>query len=244
MIKNRRGELTTKHLVTIMVLIVSFIIVLFLLFRLNLGETTDDEICRNSVMLRGQSKLVSGPIDCRTNYLCVSGGGECEGKSPKLSVNPNSKNEVMKAIADEMSSCWFKFGEGEVNYGGGFISTSVHCGICSIIEFDENIQENFPTITYSEFYEFLQTNKKEATQSYLDYLYGVNSVASLDVQSQFKINISEDNILTGERYSVITGVDNELGLGGVRRDEILKVYPVLTSKTSSKTSCKEFITKA
>jgi len=246
-IRQKKGELTTKQLVTIIILIASFIIVLFLLFRLNLGETTDKEICRNSVILKGQSKLISGPLDCRTNYLCVSGGEKCGeiSSTQEIKINPNSKNEVMKAIADEMASCWFQFGEGKINYGGGFISTAVHCGICSIIEFDEKIQENFPTITYIEFYDFLQTNTKNNAESYLSYLYGVNSVGSLAIQSQFeRVDISIDIISTSERYSVITGIDNELGALGVREDVILNVYLVPTAETSSKTECDEFITKS
>lgn len=248
MIKKRqkRGELTTKQLVTIIILIVSFIIVLALLFRLNLGETTDKEICRNSVALRGQNKLISGPLDCRTNYLCVSGGGDCDGISStqKTGVDPNSKNEVMKAIADEMSSCWFQFGEGKINYGAGLASKAVHCGICSIVEFDEKTRENFPTITYNEFYEFLQTNAKEGSQSYMNYLYGVNSVNNVADKEYFNVDLDKGFIDTSQKQSILTGIDMNLKFLFLGNDDrILNTFIIPTSKTSQ-TSCKEFITKA
>ena len=246
MMKGKRGELTTKQLVTIIVLIVSFIIVLFLLFQLNLGETTDEEICRNSVFLKSQSKLTSGPLDCRTSYVCVSGGEECETitATSEIEIDSDDRNEVLGAIANETVSCWFQFGEGEVNYGEGFTSTGVHCAICSIIEFDAKTQEAIPSISYSEFYNFLQTNGKDRTQSLLNYLYGVNDAGLVQIQPQFDIDISSDEIITSERYSVITGVDNNLGAFGLRKDEILKVYLVPTAETSTKTECTDFVTKA
>ena len=59
---NKKGELTTHQLVGLIILIVSFAVILFLLFRLNLGETTNKEICHNSVIMKGKSiasKLIS-----------------------------------------------------------------------------------------------------------------------------------------------------------------------------------------
>lgn len=238
----RKGELTTKQLVTIIILIVSFIIILFLIFRLNLGGTTDKEICHNSVVLKGQSKIIAGPLDCRTSYVCISGGGECSNmpKASKVSVNPNNKSQVMKAIADEMASCWWMFGEGKIDYGQGI--TSIDYALCSIIEFDGKIQEKTKEISYSEFYNYLKTIQKEGSQSYLNYLYEVNDVNSLVIESEFKINVSQDKIMTNGRYSILTGVDNNL-LDIIDDDEILKVYIIPTSETSARLEQGEFITK-
>ncbi|MBU2503438.1 MAG: hypothetical protein KJ879_00065, partial [Nanoarchaeota archaeon] len=109
---SKRGELTTKQLVTIIILITSFIIVLFLLFQLNLGETSDKEICHNSVTLRAKASVFSGSLDCKTNYLCVSSGGSCEGitETSTAEVDAGNKTQVMEALADEMVSCWWQFG--------------------------------------------------------------------------------------------------------------------------------------
>ncbi len=245
--KNKRGELTTKQLVTIIILIVSFIIVLFLLFRLNLGETSNKEICRNSVVLKGQSALISGSLDCRINYLCVSGGGDCEEipVTSKIEVNSKNKEEIMKALADEMSDCRWMFGEDKkISYTGGAFSTGVHCAICSIVEFDKKINEETSEISYLEFYDYLRRTQKEGSQSYLNYLYRVNSLDSLEIQSQFKevVDINSDSISTTERYSIITGIDNNL-IDFIEDDEWLKVYIIPTSETSL-TQCDEFITKA
>lgn len=241
-IKGQKGELTTKQLVTIIILIVSFIIILFLVFRLNLGETTNKEICRNSVILAGKSPFAKN-LDCKTNYLCIFGGGNCKviTATPTYEIDlSNAKNEIMKAIADEMSDCWWQFGEGKVNYGTPQ-GISVKYALCSIIEFDDKVQGKISEISYQEFYDYLKTTKKDNSQSYLNYLYDINDVNSLEIQSQIKINIKEDKIKTEERYSIITGIDDNLS---PYPDEFLKVYLIPTSETSLRLAAdKEFITK-
>ena len=140
--KNKKAELTTTQLVTTIILIVSFIIILFLIFRLNPGEQSNKEICRNSVVLRANAILrvgVGGDLDCRTNYLCISGGDECKSfTSAKVEIDLDGKDdekEVMEVIAKEMADCWYMFGEGKVNYGE-YQSPSVKYALCSFIYFD------------------------------------------------------------------------------------------------------------
>ena len=228
--QNKKGELTTKQLVTIIILIVSFVIILFLIFRLNLGETTNQEICRNSVVLRGQSALTTGPLDCKTNYLTIS---------------TENKQEIMKAIADEMASCWWQFGEGKIDYGGGFTSTSVHYAICSIISFDEKIQEKVPSISNAEFYDYLRKNNKTQSQTYLQYIYSTNVIGEFGDEKYFGFSLS-DSIDTSQKYSVLTGIDNNLGVLFVGNDDkILNVFIIPTAETSSRLAeNREFITKA
>lgn len=52
--KNRKGELTTQQLVMLIILILSFAVILFFIFRLNLGGTTNKEICHDSVVKKNQ----------------------------------------------------------------------------------------------------------------------------------------------------------------------------------------------
>lgn len=241
--RNKKGELTTTQLVTIIVLIASFAVILFFIFRLNLGETTDKEICHNSVVLRGQSGLSTGPLDCRTSYVCISGGGECEQITATTTIEAGTKEEVMKALAQEMSNCWWMFGEGNIKYGEGFASTSVHCAICSIIDFDENVQE-ISDITYGEFYNFLSQTKKESTKTYLEYLYDTNNIGNIEDKEYFKVDLSSGFIDLKERQSIITGVDMNIKILFVGNDDrYLNTFIIPTNETSG-TECKAFITKA
>ena len=74
-----KGELTTQQIIILIIAITSFVIVLFLLFRLNLGETTKREICHNSVVLKGKSLFPTGvSLDCHTEYICLSKTNKCD----------------------------------------------------------------------------------------------------------------------------------------------------------------------
>ena len=204
---NKKGELTTKNLITIIVLITSFVIILFLLFRLDLGAVTDKEICHNSVVLKSKAQGLVGELDCKTNYVCISGGGECEEISPDetINVNADNKEEIMKVIADEMADCWWMFGEGELAYLGTDFQGE-HCAICSEIKFDSLIQDELPEITYLEFYNYLSQTMKSDTESYLRYLYESFNVESVQ-EINDKISIAEEIIDTKEKFVIVTGIN-------------------------------------
>ncbi len=164
----KRGEITTKQIVTIIILILSFSVILFLIFRLDLGKTTNAEICRNSVLLKAKSENLfsSGNLDCKTNYVCI--GGNCEGFSETSSVEANTKKESMEALAKEMEQCWWMFGEGEIDYTRGFnLADKNLCSVCSIVSFGHLEEE----ISYDEFYDYLEDNQKSSSQTYLQYFY-------------------------------------------------------------------------
>ena len=204
----KRGELTTKQLVIIIVLIVSFIIILFLFFRLNLGGTTNKEICRNSVILKSKAGVLAGPLDCRTDYLCISAGKNCENMSfsSKADVK-NTKEDIMKTLADEMSDCWWSFGEGKIDYASSSAFAKTACSICSVVNFDEQIQKTSP-ITYGEFYNYLRTAKKTNTQTYLQYLYGAGSLDAFGADFPIE-NYLDNKIEFDKSYFILTGMSKE-----------------------------------
>jgi hypothetical protein len=243
---DKKGELTTQKLVTIIVLITSFVIILFLLFRLNWGATTADEICHNSVVLKSKGKGLVGGLDCKTSYVCISGGGDCEGINPTETIDVSFsgedeiiKKEIMKAMADEMADCWWMFGEGELAYLGTDFQGD-HCAICSIVKFDGAIQEKFSEITYSEFYNYLLVTEKSNTKSYLKYLYGVFSLDSVQEFNR-KVDIDSEKIITTEKFVIVTGINpNWPNADG-------KIFPcfVKYNEVTDKTDCDVFdLTKA
>ena len=242
--KNKRGELTTKQLVVIIILIASFIIVLFLLFRLNLGETSAKEICHNSVVLKEKSGILAGPLDCRTNYLCISGGGDCEeiSTTSTVKVDPENKNETMKALADEMSDCWWMFGEGKINYAGGDLPKKIVCSICSIVEFDEKLKES-PPISYQEFYDYLRTTPKTSSQTYLQYLYSTSDLN--DIEKDFPVeDYITNNLEFGKTYFILTGMSRSIAWGLFGSDHFPVVILEKTQENYDKIECDTFLTKA
>jgi len=249
---NKKGELTTQQLVTLIILITSFAIILFLLYRLNLGETSEKEICHNSVILQSKTKGIAGPLNCKTNYVCISGKGECENFNPSKTINidltkKSARNEIMKAIAEEMADCWWMFGEGKVNYVGTEI-TQFHCPICSVIKFDKNIQknENIQTIDYQSFYNYLIQTKKENKETYFQYLYHSNSIEKITSENQLKkFDITTSKIDFSKRYTILTGMNHDLNIFDWNKDDYIHTYFIESDKINQNTLCEIFdITKA
>ena len=251
--KNLKGELTTQQIVLLIILIASFSIILFFFFKLNLGEETQKTICHNSVILKGSvvSSLSGGNLDCRTNYLCISGGGKCEGINPieTIKVDSGNKNEVLKAIADEMADCWWMFGEGKIDYVGTtekVLGTNV-CAACSIVKFDKKIQESIGNISYEELINEGLNKPKDSQKTYLSYLYGVNSITELyDKFEVIKEDVESKKVLTLDgRFMIRTGFAKGAFFGKTGFDPNTIIYPyIFETNDIPNPQCDKFITKA
>jgi hypothetical protein len=242
----KKAEMTTAQIVEVTFAILSFGVIMIVLFFLNPAEVEAKELCHHSVLSNSRSIGLAGPLDCKTSYVCISAGENCEGFNSETSRQINlkgsekeKKDAVMEAIAEEMGDCWWMFGEGKVDYGKNF-GTSLKCSICSIIKFDSSITSEFSKISYMDLYAYLEEAQKDKEQTYLEYLYGVKILRSLKIPSEFSININKDEINTSERYSIITGIDDNFFLS----DELMEVVIVPTKKTSSLVKCGEFLTRA
>ena len=249
---NKKGEITTSKIVTIILLVLGFGIALYFWFTVNLGNLTDEQICHNSVIQKATGQGIVGKLDCRTQYICISGGGECEGINPSdtISVDAGNKEEIMKAIADEMATCWWMFGEGQADYIG-FGSTSyigsTACAACSIIKFDNNIQERSYIIPTSEFWAYLNSIKKGDSQTYFSYIYppiDINYALDYADENNFKLRFD------GDTYLVMTGMTKDPSLKGIGIWEALseKNYILPAFGTFEETSlnyhCSDFVTKS
>ena len=215
---DKKGELTTKKIVIIITLVVSFSIILFFLLRLDLGGTTQEQVCHNSVILKGKAKGLIGKLDCKTEYLCISGGGDCEGSYDK--VNVESKEEVFEIIANEMAECWWMFGgEHDVEYAplidhAKKVATqkTFHCPICNSIKFKDLGEKVYS----SELYDYLAENNYDS-RTHLEYLYGVHDRADVEygvnLDSKMKEKIGEyiqteyDPFSEVEEYVIVVGRD-------------------------------------
>lgn len=189
---NKKGELTTTQIVGLVVLILSFVIILFLIFQLNLGETTKKEVCRDSVILKGRSLLPTGatPLNCRTEYVCFSKTKSCDVEGYERVIQVGSKNGFYRAIADQMADCWWMFGEGKINYVGNDWLSEIHCSLCSTVYFDSSIKDFFEgkdTFSQKELYDFITTQKmSEKSLEYDEYLYGINFSKGSNLIDYFK----------------------------------------------------------
>ena len=180
---NNKGEITTQQIVTMIILIASFAVILFFLGRLGLGETTESEICHNSVITRGSTVIPTDavPLKCKREYVCLTSDNTCEQMTKPTKKKVESKEDVYEVLAEEMVDCWWMFGQGEVNYVGEELLPELYCSICSQVAFDKSIDffEN-QQINEEEFYEYLGKNKVvEGEETYLEYLYGEEDITKI-----------------------------------------------------------------
>ncbi len=247
----KKGELTTQQIVILVIALVSFSVLIYFLVILNPGEVTNKQLCHNSVALIDKGKGIVGNLDCRTEYVCLSGGDSCEQFLPtsEIKIDSSSKEQVFKELANEMQDCWWMFGEGKIDYTSleyweeikeNFAQEDYVCAICSRIKFDKTIQKDLPSLSYSEFYGYLATNESgEKGQTYLRYLYGINSLSSLSVISQGQLkdfDFNKEKIDTTKDYLIITGMDPE----PIVKDSYMKTYLVELGDIKNKTYCGAF----
>ena len=140
--KFKKGEMSTQQIIMMIVLITSFVVILFFLFRLNLGGESQDQLCQNSVMMKASPLSSSStPLNCYRNYICITEDGSCEGLVKPEKIKVKSLDEIYEALANEMADCWWVFGEGKVNYVGDDLTYNNYCSICSQILFDDSLNE-------------------------------------------------------------------------------------------------------
>ncbi len=240
----KKGEITTQQIVILTILIVSFIVILFLLFRLNLGKQTSVDLCRNSVILKGKSILPKDTIklDCYRGYKCLTFDGSCEGLNNPEVAKVKTANEIYKNLADEMAQCWSMFGEGKVNYVGEDLTKNNYCSICSQIIFDNSLSEinefSGGKISKDVLYDYLsKTKMSNGKITYAQYIFGTNDIEKLKSESQKNGVGTFGTIPTGNQFFVVMGITSGVsswewaGIGGVSGSATVGVGIVLSAIT-------------
>ena len=202
-LQNRRAELSTQQIVLMIILIASFIVILFFLFRLGLGEKSEEQLCHNSVLQKA-SVFSDAPLQCYRNYICITKDGSCEELVKPEKIKVKSLDEVYGALANEMADCWWMFGEGKVDYIGKDFTKNNYCSICSQIYFDDSLESiegvEDKKISKDEFYDYLTKNDYSKDQTYSQYLLGTNNLSELKKQGSF------GNIEIGKQYFNVMGI--------------------------------------
>lgn len=216
----KRAEISMEMIVILLVLIASFAILLLFLFRLNLSDINQEQLCHDSVIKQGTMQgstalkaFATGNLECKTKYICLSSGSDCQMTNPDKTINLKlsgdsvvDKNLIFGSVAEEMANCWWMFGEGKVDYSGeGFVGGGIYCGICSVVAFDSKIQEEFNSnpISYLEFKKYLAENKmKDSEEMYLNYLYKTEDIYNQITLYSGEINFTKD-------YMIITAISND-----------------------------------
>lgn len=174
--KNKKAELTSKQLITIIILIISFTIIVAFFVMLGLKSIISNESCRNSVMLRGTfSKIpIIGKdfisLKCKIEDICLSMGGECSVKTDR-SIKIADENELNKELINLQNDCGWMMGEGKVKYG-----SEGDCAICYKLYFDDKIKMDIKrispgrTIETKEIYVVVTGTNKDGNYLYPNFV--------------------------------------------------------------------------
>ncbi len=164
----KKGELTTQQIVLLIILIVSFAIILFFIFKLNLGGETAQDVCHNSVVARGTSIVPSDafPLKCQRQYVCLSADGTCEQMTKPTIIKVQNKTQVYQALAEDLANCWWMFGEGKVDYSPSTITPKNDCSVCSQIAFDNSVDKIFNSQSFDkkDFYNYPDNHRQKLTK--------------------------------------------------------------------------------
>lgn len=235
-----KAELTTEQIVILIILITSFAIILIFLFNLDLGKTTDAQICHNSVVMASKNKL-GGKLNCKIKYTCIaSKKGDCNNfnYNKKIEIKSDLENieevkkEISSAIANEMSECWWMFGEGNLEYIGDLFG--FHCAICNEIEFGDKIQKKVH-LNYGDFLIQLTRLKKDESQTFFRYLYEDSNPNEFINQNEYFSENFDKPIELNKKYLIITGMNKEL----IDSNKIIKPL-FIKSEDISKSKCEAF----
>jgi hypothetical protein len=211
----KKGELTSQQLITIVILIISFVIILAFFFMLDIGGKIDEESCRNSVMMRGALPVGSSLIDlkCKTKEICFSMGGKCNVKTKDFrEIKVKDKSEITLEMMGLMASCWSMMGEGKVAY-----ASNGECAVCYKIYFDDKIKadnEMNSGIPYSQFYNYMTRKMPQKEISYLYYLYKMSDAQTVanyilvhtgdTKKSTGNLDINTEIITPNKEYAIVT----------------------------------------
>ncbi len=186
---NKKAEMSSKMLITIILLVIGFGILLIVYSNLNGIQEVDRQACHESIVFR--STFNAGPFEvgkatiplkCRTEKICLSmSGDDCPGMAPgkknpvteiELSNDKEeAKREILETIANAMYDCNSMLGEGKLDFMPHKFTEKNYCLICSRIVFDEEARKEVKEVGYGELYQYLEKKKTPEGKSYLSHIY-------------------------------------------------------------------------
>ncbi len=214
--KQKKASAMIYYVAFLILLAIGVVITIVFMGKFGLKQSEED-ICHNSVVLKTTGKGIIGQIDCRTEFVCISGGEDCEGivANEKILVNPNSKEEIMEAIADEMAQCWWMFGEGKLYYWNNKKEDSTLCSVCNVVKFDKTILDKKYDISFTDFFKNLTILMKNNTQTYYQYLYNPSD-EDLIPRADVLVHLVGGKLLdkegTDNEFHIVTGIGKAFGL--------------------------------
>ncbi|MFH1803238.1 MAG: hypothetical protein ABH864_07385 [archaeon] len=205
----KRGELTSAQISTLILTIIGFVIALiFLLVVLDTQNLSEREICRLSVLTRATAPDALerlAPLKCTTQKICLTKGADCQqfaGEKNVRKVTVASSETIEKEAANAMYDCWKMMGEGKLDVFGGGVNTGIWstigasrlfqkktvCTICSRLAIAEDVDQGIvKNVSISEYMETHQIPNSELT-----YLQAFTDQQIRSYPREFRENLTSE----------------------------------------------------
>lgn len=191
---NRRGEISTTMIVTMIILLIGASIIFMVYKELAFSETADTQVCHSSVIMRGSiPEIIKGyiPLKCSTQKICLTNGiigDKCDDKGEAfagyekgiIKAKVGDKKDVERVISQKVIDCWKMMGEGKISvfdksvlekYGVKAKETAASCVICSRIAAEDGLEKDITDLVDADPSEYMNKYKiPTANISYMEYL--------------------------------------------------------------------------
>ncbi|MCD4759979.1 hypothetical protein K8R33_03755 [archaeon] len=179
--------MTMWTIVGLLIVLISGVVLLWVTGAFaNLGsDSLDREACRNSVLLRAQTKILGNSpfgmdFDCETNLV---------------EIDSKDEDEIYETIAGEMYDCWYQFAEGEKDFmpDWDLWKGDNWCFVCSRIDFSEDIKKEINNIPLSDFNDFLATERIPlgSKRTFYEYFYKVDSSGYMGYSTDSSVDLND-----------------------------------------------------
>lgn len=210
-LKNKKADMTSKQLISIILIIAGFAIIILIYTSIEWDFMTDQEICRLSVTARATPGTLPGipegrigdliPLQCKTEKVCVRGSrfvgrGECKdfrGEEEITYEDVRTVRDVERVIADKTAECWEMMGKGELSlfaegwgtYFGVREPTS-SCVVCARIAFDEeSLKERNVNLSEMNVERYMMTHTMPG-KDYTYYEFFREGLPTLEIPEEFE----------------------------------------------------------
>jgi len=198
--REKKSNVTFIFVIT-MISILGFFIVFNSFFKNSefISSESQTLLCKSLIQIKEKSKVGIGV------YLYEL-GNKCNVE--KLVINNKDKDSTFKPIAESMNRCWFKYGEGKVDFMSNWQNSGSWCFQCAEVNYKDKSKTSY---SYEEFIRWSKENKfktSDGEKTYNDYL----NLFKLDIKNKDsnnylnnikKIKINDDETLTKNLQSSI-----------------------------------------
>jgi len=164
---NKRGDLTSKQIVTLSLLILGAVVVVFFFGKVAWGERITKETCSETLLIKAATPEFYSPlpdpkeavpIKCKTRKVCITDKrvekGDCKDtfgnvKYDNVRVSSDFDKQdiqIKKFLAEEQAECWSMVGQGQIPIFSRLNDlesvekgVEARCLMCSHIAFDKSI---------------------------------------------------------------------------------------------------------